>query len=66
MFQSLAVTGLLGILLSIVFVFLSWWALQMFRIDLFFANPDSPQAKLLMIFLSVLMGYGLTKFFWIT
>lgn len=29
----------------------------------FFANPDSPQAKLLLIFLSVLMGYGLTKFF---
>lgn len=63
MFVSMGLNGLLGVTISILFIFLSWWALQVFRIDIFFTDPNSPQAKLLLVFLSILIGYGLTSFF---
>jgi len=58
-----ALTGLLTIILSVVCIGLSWWALQSFRFDLFVKRPDSAQAKLLQIFLSIVIGHGVSVFF---
>lgn len=55
--------GLLSIILSIAFIGLSWWALQAFHFEKVLRKPNSPQAKLLQIFLSIVMGYELSRFF---
>jgi uncharacterized integral membrane protein (TIGR02327 family) len=55
--------AVINILISIVFIAVSWWALQAFRFDLFVVRADSAQAKLLQILLSIFIGYGVARFF---
>ena len=55
--------GLLSIILSIAFIGLAWWALQSFRFDKILKKPNGAQAKLLQIFLSIVIGYELSRFF---
>jgi uncharacterized integral membrane protein (TIGR02327 family) len=63
MLESMEWSAVLGIAVNVVFIGLSWWALQAFRFDLFVKQADSAQAKLLQIFLSVFMGSGVARFF---
>lgn len=60
--QSLAISSLGYIVLVLLAIGLSWWALQQFRFDLFLKNPKGPQAKVLQIFLSIVIGYEVAKF----
>lgn len=60
---SYAIEGVVQILLSIVFIALSWWVLQIVRWDIFLLRPNSPQAKLLVIFLSIIIGSLVAGFF---
>jgi uncharacterized integral membrane protein (TIGR02327 family) len=62
MVGSFAPTALLNISVSIICIAVSWWALQAFRFDLFVKKPDSPQAKLLQILLSIFLGSGVSRF----
>jgi uncharacterized integral membrane protein (TIGR02327 family) len=55
--------GLVTIVVYLLFIALSWWALQEFRFDVLLRRPKSPQGKLLQIFLSIVLGYGLGRFF---
>ncbi len=57
------ISAVLNIVLSVVFIGVSWWALQAFRFDLFVKKADSAQAKLLQILLSIFIGYGVARFF---
>lgn len=57
------VYGLISIILCIAFIGLSWWALQAFHFEKVLKRPNSAQAKLLQIFLSIVMGYELSRFF---
>ncbi len=58
----LGYTGLIGIFITIICIAISWWALQIFRFDLFTYNPKSAQAKLLQIIISIILGYQLALF----
>lgn len=60
---SMAVSGLVNIVITILGIGFSWWSLQQFRFDLFLKEPKSPQSKTLQIFLSIVMGYLLSRFF---
>ena len=60
--MSLGLTGLFGILLSLLGITLAWWALQSFRFDLLVKEPQSPPAKMLMILLAVLLGHSFARF----
>ncbi|WP_139491103.1 DUF1146 family protein [Brevibacillus dissolubilis] len=66
--EDAAVTGSFGlnalfmILISVLCIGLSWWALQAFRFDLFVKKPDGPQAKALQILLSIFIGHGVAQF----
>ncbi|GAA4720845.1 DUF1146 family protein [Brevibacillus fulvus] len=61
--ETIGVTAVLGIIVSIVCIGVSWYALQVFRFDLFVKKADSGQAKLLQIILSIFIGYGVARFF---
>ncbi|MBN2908035.1 DUF1146 domain-containing protein [Polycladomyces sp. WAk] len=59
---SLGVTALINIILSLVSIAFSWWALTNLRLDVFMRQPTSVHAKALMILLSVVLGHGLASF----
>lgn len=59
---SLAVEGVINIFLSLVFIGLSFWALQSFRLELFLKNPRGAQAKVLQIFLAIAIGHLVSSF----
>ncbi|MCZ8514841.1 DUF1146 family protein [Paenibacillus filicis] len=59
---SMGLSGLLNIVVVIVCIGLSWWALQELKLDAIIKRPRSPQGKALQIFLSVALGYQLAKF----
>jgi len=55
--------GVVSIILTVLFIALSWWGLQAIRFDLFLKKPDGAQAKLLQILLSLVIGYEVARFF---
>jgi uncharacterized integral membrane protein (TIGR02327 family) len=55
-------SGLLYIVIVLICIAISWWALQAFRFDIFLHDPKSKQAKVLQIFISVILGYQAAKF----
>ncbi|MGD8190332.1 DUF1146 family protein [Brevibacillus ginsengisoli] len=61
--NSFAVSAVTNIIVSILCIGFSWWALQAFRFDLFVKHPESGQSKLLHIILSIFIGHGVASFF---
>ncbi|RAV17366.1 DUF1146 family protein [Paenibacillus contaminans] len=59
---SFAMSSLGYIILTLCAIGLSWWALQQVRLDLFVKNPKSAQVKVLQIFLSIALGYEVSRF----
>ncbi|MDQ0089849.1 putative integral membrane protein (TIGR02327 family) [Paenibacillus anaericanus] len=59
---SVGVSGLTAILISLVCIALSWWALQNLKLDLFVRHPKGPQGKLLQLLLSVVLGHFVASF----
>ncbi|WCK54329.1 DUF1146 family protein [Aneurinibacillus sp. Ricciae_BoGa-3] len=59
----MAMSGAVNIIMSLVFIGLSFWALQAFRFDLFLKNPKGGKAKLLQILLSIMIGGAVASFF---
>lgn len=61
-FTSLGITGMTYIVVVLVCIAFSWWGLQQLRLDVFLKNPKSTPAKILLIFLSVALGYQVASF----
>jgi uncharacterized integral membrane protein (TIGR02327 family) len=59
----IGVSALINMLLSIVLIGISWWALQVFKFDLFFRETNGPQAKMVQILISIVIGHGVATFF---
>ncbi|WP_159885383.1 DUF1146 family protein [Paenibacillus puerhi] len=59
---SLGMKGVLNIVLVLVFIGFSWWALQELKWESLFRRPRSPQAKLLQILISIALGYQVARF----
>ena len=59
---QLAMDGLLNIVLTLICVGLSFWALQQLKLDQWLKNPGSTQAKLLQLLLSIALGYEVASF----
>ncbi|WP_048601684.1 DUF1146 family protein [Rubeoparvulum massiliense] len=60
---GIGIQGLFSILLTLFFIAISWWLLQGFRVDLFLAEPSSKKSKLLILFLAIIIGHGVGRFF---
>ncbi|GAB7055738.1 MULTISPECIES: DUF1146 family protein [Paenibacillus] len=59
---TMGLKGLLNIVVVLVFIAVSWWALQELKLESIFKRPKTPQAKLLQILLSVALGYQIARF----
>lgn len=58
----MGMTAVINIILTLVGIAVSWWALQSLRIDVFLANPSGARAKTLLILLSIVLGHGIARF----
>lgn len=57
-----AISGVYAIVIMLICIGFSWWALQSLRFDVFLRNHKGPQAKLLQILLSLVLGYETARF----
>ncbi|GIQ70871.1 DUF1146 domain-containing protein [Xylanibacillus composti] len=62
LYQSVGMSGLIQIIFTLVCITASWWALQSVRFDLWLKSVRSPQAIMLQVILSVVLGYQLARF----
>jgi|DewCreStandDraft_1066081.scaffolds.fasta_scaffold00025_155 uncharacterized integral membrane protein (TIGR02327 family) len=58
----MGVSGLFNVLITVICIWIAWWALQGFRFDIFMRNPGGPQAKVLLIMISIILGYLVSSF----
>ncbi|HET7578286.1 MAG TPA: DUF1146 family protein [Bacillales bacterium] len=61
--MQLGTQALLYLIINLFFLAITWWALQSFRFDVFFKNPNSPQARVLMILMTIAIGSLVGNFF---
>jgi uncharacterized integral membrane protein (TIGR02327 family) len=54
--------GIFNIIITVICIWIAWWALQGFRLDIFMRRPGGPQAKVLLIMISIIMGYLVSSF----
>lgn len=59
---SLGVSGVMYIVLTLICIAFAWKALQQVRWDVLLRLPDSAWSKMLVIMLSIVLGYGLSSF----
>lgn len=57
------VQAVLYLIVHLLFLILTWWAIQSFKFDLFVKNPQSARAKVLMIFITIAISSSVADFF---
>ncbi|MFC3747529.1 DUF1146 family protein [Paenibacillus sp. GCM10012306] len=55
-------SGLVSMVVSLLCVVLSWWALQNLKLDLIIRYPKSPQGRLLHLLLAIVLGHFVAGF----
>lgn len=51
-----------AIVVSLLCIGVSWWALQNLKLDLIIRNPRGPQGKLLQLLLAIVLGHFVSAF----
>ncbi|TDF93534.1 DUF1146 family protein [Paenibacillus piri] len=62
MSASMGMNGLLNIVIVLICIGCSWWALQEIQLEKIMRRPRSVQSKLLQILLSIALGYQVARF----
>ncbi|MDO3678852.1 DUF1146 family protein [Paenibacillus ehimensis] len=62
MSASMGLKGMINIVIVLVFIGVSWWALQELKLEMMLRRPKSAQAKMLQILLSIALGYQTARF----
>lgn len=63
MVTDLGQMALLGIILHLVFIALSWWALQAIQLEKLLRSNHVIQARVLYILLAIVIGSSVSNFF---
>ncbi|WP_151733727.1 DUF1146 family protein [Paenibacillus tengchongensis] len=59
---AIGTSGLVSMVVSLLCVVLSWWALQNLKLDLVIRYPKSPQGRLLHLLLAIVLGHFVAGF----
>lgn len=59
---SVGTSGMVSMIVSLLCVVLSWWALQNLKLDLVIRYPKSPQGRLLHLLLAIVLGHFVAGF----
>ncbi|AIQ20931.1 MULTISPECIES: DUF1146 family protein [Paenibacillus] len=60
--SAIGTSGLVSMIVSLLCVVLSWWALQNLKLDLVIRYPKSPQGRLLHLLLAIVLGHFVAGF----
>ena len=60
--QALSTNGLVSIIVSLLCIALSWWALQNLKLDLIIRQPRGAQGRLLQLLLAIILGHAVAGF----
>lgn len=63
MLSDLGISSLLNIISHLLFIGLSWWALQALDFERFLRKNRVAQARLLYLFLAITIGSAVSNFF---
>ncbi|WNS42632.1 DUF1146 family protein [Paenibacillus sp. MMS20-IR301] len=55
-------SSMISMVISLICVALSWWALQNLKLDLLIRYPKSPQGRLLHLLLAIVLGHFVAGF----
>ncbi|MDA9470863.1 DUF1146 family protein [Enterococcus sp. 5H] len=61
--QYYGVDAVVRIICHMMFIYVSFWAMQSIRIDQFFKVHRTSQVRLLIVFFSIVIGYTVSSFF---
>lgn len=62
MLEGMGQQAAIHIIVTIIMLAVTWWALQSFRIEVFVKDPEGPKAKLLMILLTIAISQLVSQF----
>ncbi|MHA6532685.1 DUF1146 family protein [Paenibacillus sp. HW567] len=60
--STIGSSSLVSMVVSLLCVVLSWWALQNLKLDLVIRYPKSPQGRLLHLLLAIVLGHFVAGF----
>ena len=60
--QYYGVDAIVRIVSHLMFIYISFWALQSLRIEQFFKTQFTPQIRMLMVFFAIAIGYTVSSF----
>lgn len=60
--SAIGTSGLISMIVSLLCVAISWWALQNLKLDLVIRYPKSPQGRLLHLLLAIVLGHFVAGF----
>lgn len=60
--STIGTSGLISMIVSLLCVVISWWALQNLKLDLVIRYPKSPQGRLLHLLLAIVLGHFVAGF----
>ncbi len=63
MVESFGQQALIHIFVNLLFLAITWWALQSFKFDLFVKEPNGPKAKALQIIVTIAIAQLVSSFF---
>lgn len=61
--SAFGTSSMISLIVSLLSVVLSWWALQNLKLDLVIRYPKSPQGRLLHLLLAIVLGRFVAGFF---
>lgn len=61
--SAVGTSSMVSMIVSLLSVVLSWWALQNLKLDLVIRYPKSPQGRLLHLLLAIVLGRFVAGFF---
>ncbi|MEK3790835.1 DUF1146 family protein [Paenibacillus sp. FSL R7-0204] len=59
---AIGTSNMISMIISLICVALSWWALQNLKLDLVIRYPKSPQGRLLHLLLAIVLGHFVSGF----
>ncbi|MBP2109994.1 DUF1146 family protein [Paenibacillus silagei] len=59
---AIGTSNMISMIISLICVALSWWALQNLKLDLVIRYPKSPQGRLLHLLLAIVLGHFVAGF----
>lgn len=61
--QYYGVDAVVRIICHMMFIYVSFWAMQSIRIEQFFKAHQTSQVRLLIVFFSIVIGFTVSSFF---